>query len=110
MESRKSQLPDPAQWKGTWRDDWRIMGQEGYLLKRKLQHRRFDRQLVRADYDQCEFCWDVFDEDKAHPKMAFYEPVQQLWVCEECFQDFNPYFSWEVEEPFVHIDNESLPG
>lgn len=26
-------LPDPKTWKGTWRDDWRIMGQEGHLKK-----------------------------------------------------------------------------
>lgn len=33
----KPWLPDPATWKGTWREDWRVMGQEGYLKGKMIQ-------------------------------------------------------------------------
>ncbi len=94
----KPWLPDPAQFKGTWRDDWRIMGQEGYLLNCHLQYRTYSRDLCRADFLQCEFCWDKFDEDANHPKKAYYEPKGQYWICEKCFNDFKEHFHWTVEE------------
>lgn len=90
-----SQTPD---WKGTWREDWRIAGQEGYLLDKKLIHMRFDRKLCVEDYDQCEFCWALFDKDKDNPSMAYFQPEEKVWVCEECFNDFKQYFHWTVEE------------
>ena len=94
-------LPSPevrASWKGTWRDDWRVMGQEGYLLGKRLQHRRFNRALCIEDYDQCEFCWDAFDKDPKNPAMAYFEPEQHLWICEKCYKDFLEHFHWTVEE------------
>ncbi len=95
--SEKSWLPTPN-WKGTWRDDWRIQGQEGYLLNKQLQHRRFCRALCVEDFDQCEFCWTVFDKDKRHPLNAYFEPVRKVWICEKCYNDFKTHFHWTVEE------------
>lgn len=96
--SKEGSIPEEPDWKGTWREDWRIAGQEGYLLDKKLIHMRFDRKLCVEDYDQCEFCWDVFDEDKNNPKMAYFQPEEKVWVCEKCFNDFKQYFNWTVEE------------
>lgn len=97
MKESKDWLPPVSSWKGTWRDDWRIMGQEGYLINQHLQHRRFDRALCVEDFDQCEFCWAVFD-DTVPPRMAYYCPDKKVWVCESCFRDFYPHFHWTVEE------------
>ena len=36
QDKNKPWLPNPETWIGTWRDDWRIMGQEGYLKDKKL--------------------------------------------------------------------------
>lgn len=80
-----------------WRDDWRVMGQEGYLMDKRLQHRRFDRSICVEDFTQCEFCWSTFDEDPEHPLMAFFSPDEKVWVCEKCFHDFQKYFHWTVE-------------
>ena len=91
-------LPDPSQWKGTWRDDWRIMGQESYLLGKKLQYRRYDRSICREDYLQCEFCWDLFDKDPEHPLMAYFEPEGKYWICSRCFNDFKEHFLWTISE------------
>ena len=45
-------LHDPEAWRGTWREDWRIMGQEGYLLKKHLQHRQFCRDICKEDFTE----------------------------------------------------------
>ena len=95
---QKSWLPDPSIFKGTWRDDWRIMGQEGYLMNSTLQYITYSRDLCVDDFLQCEFCWDKFDEDPEHPLKAYYEPKKKCWICEECFKDFKEHFHWTVEK------------
>lgn len=77
-----------------WRNDWRIIGQEGYLKNKHLHHRGFKRALCVEDYLQCEFCWSHFEEDV----MAYFDPNGKVWICEECYQDFKSYFNWTVEE------------
>lgn len=94
----KSWLPSPNSWKGTWRDDWRVMGQEGYLLNKHLQYRIFSRELCVEDYDQCAFCWCCFDKNSDNPMKAYFEPIKKHWICEECFNDFSVHFRWSVEE------------
>ena len=97
----KPWLPDPNTWKGTWRDDWRIGGQESYLKNKKLKHIKFSRSLVYEDYDQCEFCYDIFDDpngNESNNLMAYYEPEKKVWICEQCYNDFKQYFNWTVEE------------
>ena len=91
-------LPDPSTWRGTWRDDWRIMGQEGYLTDKLLQHRKFDRKLCVLDFDQCNFCYEIFDRNPEAPLTAYYEPIGKYWICEECYNDFKEHFNWTVEE------------
>ena len=98
MEGNRAWLPDPSTWKSTWREDWRLMGQEGYLTGKRLQHRRFRRELCRQDYDQCDFCWTGFETDDGLPVLAYYVPEEQLWICETCYKDFQHYFKWVVEE------------
>lgn len=94
----KPWLPDPSTWRGTWRDDWRIMGQEGYLMDKELEHRRYDISLCFEDFHQCDFCYAKFDNDPNHPKDAYFDPTTKAWVCEECFNDFQRYFRWTVKE------------
>ena len=93
----KPWLPVPD-WKGTWRDDWRIMNQEIYLQNKQLQHRRFDRSLCVDEHEQCDFCWALFDKDKDNPLYAYYVPDEKVWICEKCYNDFKDYFVWTVEE------------
>ena len=98
MEMSKYWLPDPKTWKGTWRDDRRIMGQEGYLKNKRLQHRKFNRLLYFEDFGQCDFCYDDFRENTSGPPMAYYEPITNHWICECCYNDFKDHFEWNVEE------------
>ncbi|MBQ8001327.1 MAG: hypothetical protein IJ298_09065 [Ruminococcus sp.] len=94
---QKPWLPDPSTFVGTWREDWRIDGQEGYLMNSTLQYITYSRDLCVDDFLQCEFCFDKFDEDPEHPKKAYFDPIQKCWICEECFQDFKEHFHWIVE-------------
>lgn len=79
-----------------WDTDWRIMGQEGYLMDREVVYRKFDRSICVEDFDQCEFCWAVFDKDPENPEFAYHVPSEKVWICEECFEDFLPFFHWKV--------------
>ena len=96
--------------KGTWRDDWRIMGQEGYLKGKELVYQVFDRSICIEDFDQCEFCWKVFDRDKKKPNKAYYCPSEKVWICEKCFTDFQKYFNWKIvannEDIFIKNEEE----
>ena len=81
-----------------WRDDWRIMGQEGYLLGKHLEHRRFRIELCHEDFTQCEFCWDTFNMVDGVSSRAYFSPEEKVWICEKCFTDFCKYFQWTVQE------------
>lgn len=108
MEERDRRLSYLSACKNTWRDDWRLMGQEGYLTGKHLQHRRFSRKLCYEDYDQCDFCWSCFDKDDSVPARAYFVPEERLWICEDCFGFFQKHFQWDVEEindQFVAVPN-----
>ena len=92
----KPWLPSPDEWKNTWRDDWRIMGQEGYLLDKVLIYIQFDRSLCIEDFDKCEFCSKAFDEGKTQNEFAYFEPNNRVWICKDCFNDFKDHFRWTV--------------
>lgn len=96
MEKSKHWLPDPKTWKGTWRDDWRIRGQEGYLKDKYLKHIKFNCELCFEDFDQCDFCYDIFDEGAS--EMAYYDPDTRHWVCEKCYKEFKSYFNWTSDD------------
>lgn len=98
MREKDRQLQYMSMCKNTWRDDWRLMGQEGYLTGKHLQHRRFSRKLCYEDYDQCDFCWRCFDKDDAALPRAYFVPEEKVWICEDCFVFFQKHFQWDVEE------------
>lgn len=93
---RKPWLPDPSTWKGTWREDWRIMGQEGYLTGKTLRFKPSGMEVETGpgEFSQCNFCYaDIKKED-----VAFWEPTSQVWICEKCHGDFSAFFDWSIVE------------
>ena len=45
-------------------------------------------------HEHCEFCWEKALTDKS---CTFYcTEDMYYWVCEECFQDFQSKFNWQV--------------
>ena len=79
-------------------DDWRIMGQPGYLFQKVLHQIKFfpysDDEY--ADHSHCEFCSDYFHLEDGLKK-GYYEPESKSWICEECFQDFKDMFGWKLK-------------
>ena len=52
---QKPWLPNPSAFVGTWRDDWRIAGQEGYLMNSALQYITYSRDLCVDDFCSVSF-------------------------------------------------------
>jgi PAS domain-containing protein len=81
---------------GTWEDDWRLLSTSP---KKDLHFLRrvFDRTICIEDYEKCEFCYAIFDEDEENPKTAYYCPQERYWVCKTCFNDFKEHLNWTAE-------------
>ena len=79
--------------------DWRLQGQEKYLLGAKLQRSRYVRYRWDWDHDHCEFCGVKFAEERSDLEIqtaGYCTPDKYRWVCSQCFEDFRERFSWEV--------------
>ena len=79
-------------------DDWRLTGQEDYLLFAKL------KEVIPSDYiktldnpeyfhEHCEFCMTKPEDNK---EQKFYCTLDNYrWICEECYNDFKEKFRFE---------------
>ena len=73
-------------------DDWRIMGQPGYLYKVKLKKLQFQKSRFQIDHVHCEFCWDKFSEAANDLHEGYTTMDEKYWICETCFLDFHKIF------------------
>ncbi len=83
-------------------DDWRLQGQERYLMGSTLIHREY-RQNPRNsdwDHDHCAFCGKPFSlEDIPDAlKEGYATEDDYRWICSICFLDFKDDFKWPVIE------------
>ena len=44
------------------KDDWRLQGQERYLMGRRVRKTPFVRHSEQWDHEHCAFCWDKFSD------------------------------------------------
>lgn len=77
-----------------FKDDWRWVSQDAYMLNASLEHRRFYKKLCKDDYLHCGFCWDGFSEGE----QAYFEPIKKMRVYKDCFADFSAIFRWKVTD------------
>jgi len=79
-------------------DDWRLQGQERYLLGAAFRLRPWATFDSRWDHDHCEFCWVEFAgtdvKDALHEGYATEDLYR--WVCPECFEDMRERFQFEL--------------
>jgi hypothetical protein len=80
--------------------DWRLQGQEKYLLGVTLIHCRY-RQYPKNpkwDHDHCEFCWSTFMVEVLPDTLqqGYATEDDYRWICEQCFADFKDVFAWKV--------------
>lgn len=76
-------------------DDWRLTGQMNYLYRAALKKADF-KKTERNDHEHCEFCWAKFAEMEDCLKSGYCTPDGYRWICDECFQDFQEQFEWEL--------------
>ena len=80
-------------------DDWRLQGQDKYLLDVQLMRSAYSPPRPDWDHDHCEFCWAKFmDADGPKNQRVGYKTVEgDLWICDDCFGDFKSRFRWTIK-------------
>ena len=87
-------------------DDWRLSGQERYLLDTELVRMKYRPPSATWDHDHCEFCWAKFmavgspsNPSDTHKILhEGYKTVNEnQWICDDCFADFQARFRWTVK-------------
>lgn len=80
--------------------DWRLQGQERYLMSANLRWRPWVQQRHDWDHDHCEFCAAKFC-DRAVDEEALrfgWTTDDDRWICDECARDFKERFAWSFDD------------
>ena len=85
-------------------EDWRLNGQEKYLLGEKLLKVVFF-ETSGSDHVHCDFCWGKFSENEDDFHNGYATLDGEHIICEECFHDFQEKFRWEVDERVKDFDD-----
>ena len=75
-------------------EDWRLNGQEDYLMYAKLAKQKFKFQ-GGYDHVHCDFCWAKISEYEGDLEEGYCTESEEHWVCEECYNDFKNRFCWK---------------
>ena len=81
-------------------DDWRLTGQERYLVNAVLHWAEWHKPRPEWDHDHCEFCFAKFMEESCPEALhaGYTTPDNYRWICPTCFEDFREQFGWELKE------------
>ena len=82
-------------------EDWRLTGQERYLLFAKL------KEVIPIEYlsqladptlfhEHCEFCMDKIEEQLN--KKCYCTLDNYHWICEDCYKDFKDKFIFKINK------------
>jgi len=81
--------------------DWRLAGQEAYLLGAVLGWKNWAPPADNPawDHDHCEFCWQKFmtDDGPDVHRAGYTTEDQYHWICRRCFEDFRQKFKWKLK-------------
>ena len=87
-------------------DDWRLTGQDKYLIGATLVWKQYREWSPEWEHDHCAFCWAKFvrRDEVAGALHAGYAvqgrgPSGQddyHWVCADCARDFTSRFNWTL--------------
>jgi hypothetical protein len=78
------------------KSDWRLMGQERFLLKKQLLYTQWRQIQEHWDHDHCVFCTTKFSNYDTDFHIGYCTKDKHHWICETCFEDFKEMFQWEV--------------
>ena len=80
------------------KDDWRLQGQEKYLLQKRLYFRKWAPRNKEWDHDHCEFCFEKFSAACDTLKEGYTTEDNSNWICFDCYRDFKDMFQWKLIE------------
>ena len=82
------------------KDDWRIMGQDDYLMEKKLYFIKFQPHSEKWDHEHCEFCWATFSDAENDLHEGYCTTPDNsnnaYWICSKCYEDFKEDFKWKL--------------
>jgi hypothetical protein len=78
--------------------DWRLQGQEKYLLGTTLYWRSYTKYRDGWDHDHCEFCRVTFMEEHGPEILTegYSTKDGYRWICKRCFDDFRCLFKFAL--------------
>ena len=79
--------------------DWRLQGQESYLMEVSLKFQSYEPANPKNDHDHCEFCSRKFMKFSNSDSLTegYTTKDRYRWICKNCFKDFKETFKWKVE-------------
>jgi hypothetical protein len=77
--------------------NWRLQGQEEYLLGASLSKKIYKKPREDWDHDHCEFCSAKFSEAEGDLTEGYTTDDEYRWICTRCFEDFKEQFQWIVK-------------
>jgi len=78
------------------KNDWRLQGQERFLLDETLYYRQWKEYKQNWDHDHCEFCMTKFSESQNTFHKGYTTKDNSRWICPDCFNDFRDLFHWTL--------------
>lgn len=83
-------------------NDWRLRGQEDYLMGKTLYFIRFQKHSEKWDHEHCDFCWAKFSDFEGDLHEGYCTGTDnkgsEYWVCPECYNDFKDRFEWKLSK------------
>lgn len=80
----------------TDKNDWRLTGQQSYLMNKRLTKCAYRQLSEEWEHDHCAFCWDKFSENSEDLNIGYCTEDKKYWICEDCFNDFKKMFNFTV--------------
>lgn len=78
-------------------NDWRLQGQEGYLMGATLFYKDYVDRKTKTGHDHCEFCFTKFSDNYPDTLQAGYTTADDYrWICPPCFEDLKDMFQFKT--------------
>ncbi len=81
-------------------EDWRLCGQERYLMDKELYFLPFVKYSDTWDHEHCAFCWARFSDFSGDLHEGYCTESSNSsradWICPECYNDFKDRFRWKL--------------
>ncbi len=82
--------------------DWRLDPYDGFLNGESFCLKKFTSSATN-DHEHCYFCWQkitdlpIENSDNEGYFTISSETAQGIWICKECFNDFEKQFNFKLK-------------